>query len=137
MIHVPHNPFNDNDKIFRQVKMVESAMSSLQLRNLSAHASVLSAIAHSSPAQAKMILRDPSDGLVRALSTAVRILHKRGRLPNVKGRHQGRINTLLSPSSAIKSKRRVISSQQGTGFFQEISKSLGNLAPLIPVIAAL
>ena len=116
------------------------SISSQQLKNFQAHIGVMAAIATGSPQQVRQILQNPSDNLVRALSTAVRIALKKGILKQVvaraKGRHMGRVRTLISPSTSLNNKRKVVSSQQGTGFFQELTKGLGNLAPLAALVLA-
>ena len=116
------------------------SISPQQLKNFQSHISVMVAIATSSPKQVRQILQNPSDNLVRALSTAVRIALKKGILKQVvaraKGRHMGRIRTLISPSSSMNNKRKAISSQQGGGFFSELTQSLGNLAPLAALALA-
>lgn len=89
----------------------------------------------------RAVLRNnPTDNLVRAVSTLVRIAAKQGLLKGiiqrVPGRHQGRVRALLSPSSALRTKRKVVMSQQGKGFFDELTKGLGNLAPLAALALA-
>ena len=117
------------------------SISQQQLKNFQSHIGVMAAIATSSPKQVRQILQNPSDNLVRALSTAVRIALKKGILKQVvaraPGRHLGRVRTLISPSTSLNNKRKAISSQQGTGFFQELTKGLGNLGPVIAPLAAL
>lgn len=113
-------------------------MSARELSNLQMHVPHLQAYA----AGNHDVLRvNPTDNLVRAVATLVRIAAKQGLLKGIvqrsPGRHQGRVRALLSPSSAIRTKRKAVMSQQGTGFFDELTKGLGNLAPLASLAMAL
>jgi hypothetical protein len=84
---------------------------------------------------------NPTDNLVRAVATLVRIAAKQGLLKGIlqrsPGRHQGRVRALLSPSSAIRTKKKAVTSQQGGSFFNELTRGLGNLAPLASLAMAL
>lgn len=114
-----------------------SSISQREIANLQMHIPHLQAYA---AGNTRVLRNNPTDNLVRAVSTLVRIAAQRGLLDGVlarvAGRHQNRVRVLLSPSSAIRTKRKVVTSQQGKGFFDELTKGLGNLAPVLPFLLA-
>lgn len=66
---------------------------------------------------AKILLAEPTDRFVRALATATTLLAQRGKVPGGV-RHRKRAATMLSPTKAIRSKKKAVTSQQGRGLIR-------------------
>lgn len=101
------------------------AVSNKDMRNLLNHVDHLTVLAGGSAAERRLVLDDPSDEFVRALSTASRVAHEGGELPeDVYTKHNRKLQTAVSRNKAFTTKKKLVQSQRGGGFWSAIAKTV-------------
>ena len=95
-----------------------------ELANIRRHADHFTIIAAGAPAQRRFVLDSADANLVRALGTATRIAHHDGAItPDTIKKHRRKIQTMMSPTKALRTKLGVVTGQRGGGFFSSIIKA--------------
>lgn len=98
-------------------------VSKKEVQNLLEHRDHLTVLAGGTPSERRLVLDDPSDELVRALSTASRVAHDGGELPDtVYEKHNRKLQIAVSRNKALRTKKKLVQSQRGGSFWSEIAK---------------
>ena len=101
-----------------------TGVASHELPNLLNHSDHLTILAGGSPRQRRMILDRADAKLVRALASAARMAHAGGGLSkDVYSKHGRKLEIAISPTRALKTKHKLVTSQRGGGFWSSIAKA--------------
>lgn len=91
-------------------------VSEKEVQNLLEHRDHLTVLAGGTPSERRLVLDDPTDELVRALSTASRVAHDGGELPDtVYEKHTRKLQIAVSRNKALRTKRDGLRGKLGAG----------------------
>lgn len=85
----------------------------------------------------KQILALPSDDLLRAIGTGVRLADKMGMLsPDMISQHRAKLEKLGNQRVFLKTKRKMLGAQRGAGFFKKLGGIFKKVGKAVLPVAA-
>ena len=104
--------------------MKGSGVSPREMPNLVKHMDHLTILAGGTAKQRRMVLDRADARLVHALSAAAKMAHAGGGLSrDVYTKHGKKLEIAISPTRALKTKHKLVTSQRGGGFWSSIAKA--------------